>query len=412
MTDQDLESLVDWVQGHLNLTRFRDGWGVAQGLDVYCDPRNAARVLVGPGYAMDRCGQDIIVCDEVGVDLSDVCRNQIPDDGIYLVDLYISYGEKTFNAQPIYNGNACRSSLPCQNTRVQEGFVLNWKQASAGSDFMQDEAQEWHKKYDKCLTVLRKFQEAFPDGGVYDAARTKKVGDWLGNWITNHPPRQFQFVKTLIDNKDYLSQEKNRTELLFWIIQDCRNRFLNATPKCEAATGVPLARIALHRQDTNSCKVEWIDIASPYRRPLSPFQLPAPLGKVNLGHIIWQHREGIAALLSQWKITVNQTSVNPWPQTVKALKRLLEIPREEVDGNEKFETPLCVSPGTQIEVQYHKFLGARHQDWGDHIILLKLAPVAPITPITPVAPVAPVAPTTPVATAPAAGATRGRRSTA
>jgi hypothetical protein len=85
LTDADLDASVEWARNRFALTRYRHGWGVVCGLDVTCthpngghdccpDPRKGPTVYVHPGYAIDCCGNDLVVCDPICVDLTDICR--------------------------------------------------------------------------------------------------------------------------------------------------------------------------------------------------------------------------------------------------------------------------------------------------------------------------------------------------
>jgi hypothetical protein len=56
--------------------RYLHGWGVVCGLEVVCSPCNA--VTVRGGYALSPCGEDIIVCKEVTVDVCSLI-NQCKD---------------------------------------------------------------------------------------------------------------------------------------------------------------------------------------------------------------------------------------------------------------------------------------------------------------------------------------------
>src|SRR3990170_2570665 len=73
LTDQDLNTFLHWTQDKLRLSRYRDGWGVACGLEVACDPENPTGVIVHPGYAVSCCGDDIIVCEPAKLDLRRAC---------------------------------------------------------------------------------------------------------------------------------------------------------------------------------------------------------------------------------------------------------------------------------------------------------------------------------------------------
>src|SRR5262245_47892370 len=74
LTDADLTAMVEWNRSRFALSRYRDGWGVVCGLDVSCSPVYGATVsccgdsnggpfvYVNPGYAIDCCGNDLVVC--------------------------------------------------------------------------------------------------------------------------------------------------------------------------------------------------------------------------------------------------------------------------------------------------------------------------------------------------------------
>src|SRR5512136_626202 len=77
LTDADLRAGVTWSQNKFRLGRFRDGWGVVCGLEVRCnskpaDPKLAGTITVGPGYAVSCCGDDIIVCADKTLDLTQI----------------------------------------------------------------------------------------------------------------------------------------------------------------------------------------------------------------------------------------------------------------------------------------------------------------------------------------------------
>lgn len=64
LTDEDLNGLEDYVVNKNRLhNRFLHGWGVVCGLEVVCDPCTK-NVIVRTGYAIDPCGDDIVVCED------------------------------------------------------------------------------------------------------------------------------------------------------------------------------------------------------------------------------------------------------------------------------------------------------------------------------------------------------------
>jgi hypothetical protein len=70
LTDADLTSGVNYVIKKNNLhNRYLHGWGVVCGLKVKCFPcctghGSSGKVVVESGYAIDCCGNDLVVCDE------------------------------------------------------------------------------------------------------------------------------------------------------------------------------------------------------------------------------------------------------------------------------------------------------------------------------------------------------------
>src|SRR5215467_12901922 len=62
LTEDDLQLLSDYVVGKNRLrNRYLMGTGVACGLQVTCQPCERGHVVVNPGYAIDCCGNDIVV---------------------------------------------------------------------------------------------------------------------------------------------------------------------------------------------------------------------------------------------------------------------------------------------------------------------------------------------------------------
>ena len=68
--------LLDWVKAKTGLARYRHGWGVVCGLEVQCQtmPGSETLLKVTSGYAIDCCGNDIVVCADATLDLSPCCK--------------------------------------------------------------------------------------------------------------------------------------------------------------------------------------------------------------------------------------------------------------------------------------------------------------------------------------------------
>ena len=75
LTEDDLQSLTDYVVGKNRLhNRFLFGDGVVCGLTVTCPPCETGHVVVNPGYALDCCGNDIVVTCPKELDINQMVR--------------------------------------------------------------------------------------------------------------------------------------------------------------------------------------------------------------------------------------------------------------------------------------------------------------------------------------------------
>lgn len=78
LTDEDLNRLQRYVINKNKLhNRHLNGWGVACGLEVVCDPCVPGNVVVRTGYALSPCGDDIVVCRDQAVNVCELieqCR--------------------------------------------------------------------------------------------------------------------------------------------------------------------------------------------------------------------------------------------------------------------------------------------------------------------------------------------------
>ncbi|MDF3020071.1 MAG: hypothetical protein K0Q92_1374 [Steroidobacteraceae bacterium] len=168
LTDDDLQALTNYVVTKQRLhNRFLIGSGVACGLAVTCHPCGGGKVIVQPGYAVDCCGNEILVPCAVeldinamvrelklaqqGQDCGDPCAQPTPDRGSragaatnaagtaanpnspnepeVLVEkprgkrycIYLEYCEEpTDLVAPYTQDDSC--SVTCQPSRLREGF--------------------------------------------------------------------------------------------------------------------------------------------------------------------------------------------------------------------------------------------------------------------------------------------------
>jgi hypothetical protein len=141
LTDKDLDADQRYVIEKNRLhNRYLFGPGVVCGLAVRCDPCAPCQVIVEPGYALDCCGNDIVVCDPAPFSVCDYlercrekpeCEDKIrsarPQAQGQARDyaLVLSYREEP--AKPVaalVHDDACRTGR-CEPSRTRETFRLD-----------------------------------------------------------------------------------------------------------------------------------------------------------------------------------------------------------------------------------------------------------------------------------------------
>lgn len=76
LTEEDLQALGDYVVGKNRLhNRHLFGDGVVCGLEVTCDPCGGGTVVVQPGYALDCCGNDLLLSCPTELDINAMARS-------------------------------------------------------------------------------------------------------------------------------------------------------------------------------------------------------------------------------------------------------------------------------------------------------------------------------------------------
>lgn len=78
LTERDLQAAIDWTRQRLRLRRLVDGWGLVCGLRVRGLNDKNLTFRVTPGYAISCCGEDVVVCDEIEVDVAKAIRPDCP----------------------------------------------------------------------------------------------------------------------------------------------------------------------------------------------------------------------------------------------------------------------------------------------------------------------------------------------
>ena len=338
LTDQDLTALLDWVKGKSALIRYRHGWGIVCGLDVKCasTPGSGPVVGVSPGYAIDCCGNDIVVCGDVTLDLSACCTPQatpcdgstpttpavegndrqyfgpfgLPKDEVQAMDVWIRYQESQSDPKSGLARGGCGGATACEYTRTHEGYELYCEPVEDCDDPSDKRAYQWYHAYEeglhKLLETLDKLRSA-----------PQRTIERLLQWLRQHPPHAFCFLGDYLcylQNQDTLP-ENWFEDLAFWIVQDWRNAYLQCLcDGCGPETGVRLARVWVWRYRDSpgkqQCKVVYINAYPPFRRPVARDCWPAPADSVSLAPFIWQTVDASYAPLRQ--LGFNEVSAAPF----------------------------------------------------------------------------------------------------
>jgi hypothetical protein len=344
LTDADLTAGVTWSQGKFRLARRRDGWGVVCGLDLACGPRPGT-VTVHPGYAVDCCGDDIVVCADATLDLNKLFQQApkkcepgqkqpevetgqwIADGDVLAVDIAIHYQEQGILAAATLGRSACGQSGECEYSRVKEGHRLTGKMIRRGDgeipwglDPQQVAANNWQSELETRFKPLRTELEQF-----FPMPQVDQIQPALRRWMGKNPLYQFcsldGFLTSASPNgwlEDHLGHNRPYpalSEIMFLIVQDGVNRFLaRACSTCEDE-GVPLGRLWL-QASVSLGKIQYdvqhIVSLPPYRREQRPDSLPAPLGQVNLGEVIWRAPADARSILARSgiRLTDNDQPIN------------------------------------------------------------------------------------------------------
>lgn len=338
LTDQDLGVLLDWVKGKTALSRYRHGWGVVCGLEVECDAAEG-HVSIRPGYAVDCCGNDIIVCERAGFDLTKFCKPEqdpcadrptprpVPEPGgavnvsfggwtlprseVQAVDLFVRYAETAGDARTALARGGCAPAEACEYTRTREGFEFYATKVEHCEHAGGLEGEAWGNDYRSPLFRLIQSLQ-----GLQDAQDWRRTAERLEQWLKGNPLHSFCFVREwlcdILRGTDAPAQQNWFDQMAFWIIQDWRNQHLRCDcHPCGPDAGVPLARVWLWRQTDadrkHRCKVVNVNYYPPFRRPLQQDCWPAPPDQINLARYIWQPMDGVASELYKLNIELVRT---------------------------------------------------------------------------------------------------------
>jgi len=316
---------------------------------VRCDPSHHGILAITPGYAIGCCGEDIVVCKDARLDLSDWCkppvdpcadfRRQAPDyvpeveigclrvpvGELRILDVRIQYDEKPTDPKTALGRGLCHSNVECEFTRVEESHRFAITEGAAGADPVKSAADAWLEEDRKCARIIGEYNSRFPKYG-----RTEQdfedVRIWLLKQLEADPLHEFCFVRDCICDATAAPDEVEIIRWLFWIAQDRRNSF--ATCECHACQtggGVPLARVWL-RISGNRCTVICVDPRPPFRRHLSRDCWPAPHRSVNASRWLWRRPDEVCVEAASLRITLSaRYDEIKWPTTLSELRDLFEV---------------------------------------------------------------------------------------
>jgi hypothetical protein len=337
LADQDLTAIVDWVKTKSALARFRHGWGVVCGLDVHCG--TGGNVTVSPGYALDCCGRDIVVCEPKTFDVSgcwpsddDPCNSTATHkhaaarkaheamwaDGsiagtsfggftvdtadVQAFDIFIRYSESLSDSRSALARGACAGEAGCEYTRVHEGAELYCKPVEGDRCVVHDDSlQKWKEEYARGLAR------------VWSAVEKRGTGwlDRLTAYVHKNPPSTFCFLREwLCDLRGENPSDETLGQIAYWIVQDWRIAHLAKPCRgCGPDTGVRLGRVWVWRRSdskrgTHRFTTMYIKNQLPYRRPLAADEWPESSDEIHLGPYIWQPVAETTQALRKRGITV------------------------------------------------------------------------------------------------------------
>lgn len=369
LADQDLTAMVDWVKAKAALQRFRDGWGVVCGLDVQCG--KGGTVTVTPGYAIDCCGRDVVLCKETSFNAADCwqrdpdpCRepavtpigaviqvggnpgpavdpliDTLPppdlkapaifenghpattnnDSGFewpadrQAVDIFVRYSESQSGARSTLSRGGCGCGGGCEYTRIDEGGELYCRPAK-GCDAPDDPLAGWDEEYAaEARRLATSLIESARKGDL--AAFRAHIGRYglhtfcfLGEWLGDIE----QDTKNANGQVDHGSLIETLPRIVPWLLQDWRNhRLIRPCTRCGTETGVRLARVFLARKlngGKESFSTLYVTAAAPFRRPVMRDEWPVADGKLDLAPYIWQPAATVLPALRRAGVNVRVTT--------------------------------------------------------------------------------------------------------
>jgi hypothetical protein len=325
LTDEQMNDLELWIRRRSALHRYVEGWGVVAGLAVRCDPHHPRRVLVGPGYARSCCGDDIVTCEDIAVDVC-ACEPKGSCDpgapapaGERAVDLYLRYTETWEDPATVRASCGCGAHDSVQYARITEGgTVACVPVADRRTNPATLAALEWNRGYLACAAVVHDYLRE-----VSDEADADDQLKWLLAWIDRHDKDEVLCCVRRHLCADGLG-EAGASGALLEIVYALRGRYIAATyGECHRPDGVLLARVWLRDDGEGHCAVDCVDASPPFRRDLASPGWPELPGHVNVAPLIWQRRAVAGDRARQLGVRLRWHSYHS-PEEVSHLARLFD----------------------------------------------------------------------------------------
>jgi hypothetical protein len=321
--EDDLTALLSWSRQKFRLRRYHYGWGAVQGLRVHNDPEDPAGIVLEPGYAVDCCGEDIIVCDQYRCSLMDACpgdgcldiaeyrRSKAETgksgdatqsgllsgllDGAQAVDLYIRYREELADPRPSFILHRATQEPSCDYARTRESYCVEWHESGGDAE----------KKLDDAGDVDLDELIDWYDNETSLAEPSKDRVAYLQEWLTKRPLYKFSIVASWVRDARLDNRLDNQAleRILFFLVLDRRvgARSSDCTD-CTEEHGVPLARVWVGRSGPSGgehCRVLYIDNNPPFRRYIAPFDCDIAGSEcINLLDLIWASYDDAAQQLT------------------------------------------------------------------------------------------------------------------
>ncbi|MBN8636219.1 MAG: hypothetical protein J0M07_12905 [Anaerolineae bacterium] len=318
LNDQDLTAIVNYTRQRLALRRFYEGWGVVSGLRTYIDPEKLLSVVVQPGMAIDCCGEDIVLCAPLRVDLSCLVTEGgdclTPDEEKlvtatpqFAVDLYVHHTEKLTDLRTSLTRRSS-SDLVCEYSRAVESACVKL-QPIYNLEEPNKEAEVWYKRL---LPAVDRVHSWAVQVGAYLSLPDKDERERkLTLWLRENPARQFDAVSVFGDRL-FQSFPQILSLMLIERVNELLYAYCESIPTCE---GVRIARVFLKRnKQTRTYSVQYIHNQAPMRQVLSRTCSPTPFGYINIAPIIgnpieeatqWLADRGIRFIDERKRLPVN-----------------------------------------------------------------------------------------------------------